>query len=78
MLKLRLFFITVKSVTLYEDRSVETRQEEAFSIHSQERFMGLLGAMIPHDANVSFMILYKVLTSKFLFPLSSLHAVVSH
>jgi len=28
------------------------RQEEAFSVHSQERIMGLLGAMIPHDVNV--------------------------
>ena len=44
--------ISEKPVSLYENRSIESRQEEAFSIHSQERIMGLLGAMIPHDTNV--------------------------
>ncbi|KAL3875978.1 hypothetical protein ACJMK2_033871 [Sinanodonta woodiana] len=34
------------------ERSLETRQEEAFAIHSQERIMGLLGAMIPRDTHV--------------------------
>ncbi|XP_052765956.1 zinc finger ZZ-type and EF-hand domain-containing protein 1-like isoform X1 [Mya arenaria] len=36
-----------------EERSIIKRQEEAFSIHSQERIMGLLGAMIPHDTNAA-------------------------
>ncbi|CAC5406051.1 unnamed protein product [Mytilus coruscus] len=35
---------------LQEGRSLEQRQEEAFAIHSQERVMGLLGAMIPADS----------------------------
>ena len=30
------------------------RQEEAFAIHSQERIMGLLGAMLPADNKVGF------------------------
>lgn len=34
------------------ERAIETRQEEAFAIHSQERIMGLLGAMIPQDYKV--------------------------
>ena len=42
-----------KNLVLGVEQSLECRQEEAFSIHSQERIMGLLGAMIPHDANVS-------------------------
>lgn len=37
---------------LQEGRSLEQRQEEAFAIHSQERVMGLLGAMIPADSKV--------------------------
>ncbi|XP_071105472.1 zinc finger ZZ-type and EF-hand domain-containing protein 1-like isoform X1 [Haliotis cracherodii] len=32
-----------------EPRPLESRQEEAFAIHSQERIMGLLGAMIPSE-----------------------------
>ncbi len=33
--------------------AVEARQEEAFAFHSQERIMGLLGAMIPPENKVS-------------------------
>ena len=33
--------------------SVEARQEEAFAVHSQERIMGLLGAMIPPENKVN-------------------------
>lgn len=29
------------------EKQLEERQEEAFAIHSQERIMGLLGAMVP-------------------------------
>ena len=32
---------------------IETRQDEAFATHSQERIMGLLGAMIPPKDKVS-------------------------
>ena len=31
---------------------VETRQDEAFATHSQERIMGLLGSMIPPKEKV--------------------------
>ena len=40
---------------LQEGRSLEQRQEEAFAIHSQERIMGLLGAMIPKDSKTSLL-----------------------
>ena len=34
--------------------AMESRQQEAFAIHSQERIMGLLGAMLPSDEKVSY------------------------
>ncbi|XP_011420402.3 zinc finger ZZ-type and EF-hand domain-containing protein 1 isoform X2 [Magallana gigas] len=33
-------------------QAIESRQMEAFAIHTQERIMGLLGAMIPRDNSV--------------------------
>lgn len=32
--------------------SIKARQEEAFAMHSQERVLGLLGAMIPAENKV--------------------------
>lgn len=36
-------------------QAIESRQMEAFAIHTQERIMGLLGAMIPRDNMVSLL-----------------------
>ncbi|XP_041364980.1 zinc finger ZZ-type and EF-hand domain-containing protein 1-like [Gigantopelta aegis] len=50
-----------------KSQTLESRQEEAFAIHSQERIMGLLGAMIPidHKAQVTG-ISYNFTTEGFL------------
>lgn len=44
---------STKEVLLGGPLCLETRQEQAFAIHSQERIMGLLGAMIPQENKVS-------------------------
>ena len=33
-------------------QAIQSKQEEAFAIHTQERIMGLLGAMIPREEKV--------------------------
>ena len=48
-------FLVTDSVNSNPDGSLESlrqQQEEAFAIHSQERIMGLLGAMIPVENKV--------------------------
>lgn len=48
-------FIDSGKVLQQSDKSlqaIESRQMEAFAIHTQERIMGLLGAMIPRDNSV--------------------------
>lgn len=46
---------------------LETRQEQAFAIHSQERIMGLLGAMIPQDHKIlSTGVTYNFTTDQFI------------
>ncbi|KAK3091739.1 hypothetical protein FSP39_022268 [Pinctada imbricata] len=36
-------------------RAIQSKQEEAFAIHTQERIMGLLGAMIPREEKITNM-----------------------
>ncbi|XP_050394804.1 zinc finger ZZ-type and EF-hand domain-containing protein 1 [Patella vulgata] len=47
--------------------NLETRQEEAFAFHSQERIMGLLGAMIPLENKIPIQgVTYNFTTKDFL------------
>lgn len=41
---------------------LETRQEESFATHSQERIMGLLGAMIPLKDKVRMIVISFILS----------------
>jgi sulfur carrier protein ThiS len=56
---------------LQEGRSLEQRQEEAFAIHSQERIMGLLGAMIPKDSKVCVNVNGQFLVKEYLVACSN-------
>ena len=40
-------------------QAIQSKQEEAFAIHTQERIMGLLGAMIPREEKVGTTIVRK-------------------